>query len=153
MSGYLSQKAEQYRELVIQQKLFEKFCISVFASEEITLEPSELSYFQDLREEEAKDFKWRRLTFWPLLVCGMLFFDSTIVLPVTRTNFVRGIWNLVLGIPFVTIVTSGVVFYREKFESHEYAFELCEKYGIHLSDEERNIDFVDYSKLYSERVS
>lgn len=153
MSGYFAQKAEQYRELVIQQKLFEKFCTSVFGSEEISLEPSELSYFQDLRKEEEKDFKWRRFTFWPLWVCGMLLFDNIVVIPATRTNFVRGTWNLFLGIPFVSIVTTGVVFYREKFESHEYAFGLCEKYGIYLSEEEKNIDFVDYSRLYSEKLS
>ena len=83
----------------------------------------------------------------------MLLFDNIVVIPATRTNFVRGTWNLLLGIPFVSIVTTGVVFYREKFESHDYAFELCDKYGIYLSEEEKNIDFVDYSRLYSERIS
>jgi hypothetical protein len=42
-------------------------------------------------------------------------------------------WHLGVVMPLVTIATSGLVFKRsETFPSHQYALDLCEKYGIDL---------------------
>ena len=140
MFKFFEDKKALYSSMSRESKLFYKFCKLVYSTEELQITPTEKHQFEILRKQEAEDYNYRKKIFWPLYVSGLLLFDNQVVMPATRTNWGRGLYHLFLGLPFVGIVASGVVFYREKFPSHEYAFELCEKYNITLTSEEEQAE-------------
>lgn len=50
--------------------------------------------------------------------------------PMTKRNSSRWIVNIIGGIPMVTSILVGTLFYKEEFKSHSFAFELLDKYGV-----------------------
>lgn len=133
--GYVNRWFEEKKilmgELTEEQKMLENFFDQIYVKRETKLTDDELQLFEKLREDEAKDYKFRKFIWWPCYISGLLLFDHYMIMDITKTNFQRGFLNIVFGMPFVAIVMSGVVFYRKGFESHRYANELCQKYGLY----------------------
>ena len=111
------------------QEKFERFCTLAFAKNTLILEESEKKHFQELREIEGEDYKFRKKIFWPIWGLSLLLLDQLITIPATKSNKSRIFFNIVAGIPFISIVCTGLIFYNKQFESHEYAMSLCEKYN------------------------
>ena len=121
-------KKIQYESMKKSDEKFRNFCYQVFEDKTMTIEDSEKEHFYELSEIEHKDFEFRKRIFWPCCGLSLLLLDQFVTMPSTKGNKGRIVYNIIFGIPFVLVMCSGIIFYREKFESQEYAFTLCEKY-------------------------
>jgi hypothetical protein len=129
MNWYFEKKKSQYEGLKKTESRFARFCNEVYGDESLKLDPSEKKHFEELREIEAKDYKFRETVFWPVGALSLLVFDQLVTMPATKNNKARILYNIILGIPTVTLACSGLIFYKDTFESHEYAISLCDKYN------------------------
>lgn len=125
---YFENRKKEYEESKITEARFRRFCINVYENKSLSLEPSEKEHFESLREIELNDYNFRKKGFWPLWGLSFLLFDQIVTLPSSKSNKSRLLFNIMVGVPFVTASVMGIVFYREKIESQEYALSLCDKY-------------------------
>lgn len=128
MNNYIQSHKENLNVSKLNQEKFRNFCIGLYETQSLNIEPAEKAEFERLRVEENNDYEFRKKIFWPCYAFGLLLFDQIITMPASKSNKPRILYNTVLGIPFVGITCTGLIFYREKVASHEYALKLCEKY-------------------------
>lgn len=128
MNDFINRRRASYEELKQKEDKFRLFCTQTFDQKTLEINDAEKAHFYELREIESQDYQFRNKIFWPLWGLSLLLLDQIITMPSTKNNKTRILFNIIVGIPFVSVVVSGFVFYREKFESQEYAFSLCEKY-------------------------
>jgi hypothetical protein len=126
--NYIGNKKKEFEAEKAHSERFKSFCSQVYETKKLELEKDELEHFEALREIEANDYNTRKKLFWPMWGLGILMFDQIITIPSSQRNRPRILFNIIIGIPFVSVVCSGLIFYRAKVESHEYAISLCEKY-------------------------
>ncbi|CAG9331151.1 unnamed protein product [Blepharisma stoltei] len=134
---WIKQKISWVPESDPNQMLFLKFCKELYTTQELELTKEEKKQFDSLREEERKEYEKRKFWFWPLFVSGTLYLDQVIIMKITKTNSQRLWWACVFCMPLSGIASLGVSFYKESFPSHNYAFELCEKYKISVNEDEK----------------
>ena len=130
MNSYINSHKEKLERSKIIENRFKQFCIGLYETQTISIEPQEKEEFEKLRAKEHDDYIFRKKVFWPAWALGLLFFDQLYTMPSSRGNKIRIFTNIVLGIPFVSIAITGLIFYRENIESHEYAITLCDKYKV-----------------------
>ena len=126
--GYFDRRNKYLEERKNDEVMLRRFCNSVYKNKSLVVEEGELEKFEEMRKNEANDYHFRKKLFWPLFGLSVLLFDQSYSLRTTSTNKPRIAINLLFGVPFSAIFWSGVVFYKESFESHKYAIMLCEKY-------------------------
>lgn len=126
--NYFENRKKEYEESKITEARFRRFCINVYENKSLSLEQTEKDHFESLREIELNDYNFRKKGFWPLWGLSFLLFDQIVTLPSSKSNKSRLFFNIMVGVPFVTASVMGIVFYREKIESQEYALGLCDKY-------------------------
>jgi hypothetical protein len=129
MTSYITNHKSKFEESKKIDLKFHQFCKSLYETKTLSISPEEKQEFEHLRLKENEDYNFRKKIFWPAWALGLLFFDQLFTIPSSKGNKIRIFTNLVLGVPFVSIAVSGLIFYREKIESHEYALSLCEKYN------------------------
>ena len=66
MNNYIQNRKSEYEEMKKNQEKFERFCTLAFAKNTLILEESEKKHFQELREIEGEDYKFRKKIFWPI---------------------------------------------------------------------------------------
>lgn len=59
------------------------------------------------------------------------------VMRITANNTARILWGLGMTLPLAGMIAGSLCFYRKEFPSHNYAFDLCDKYKITVTEEER----------------
>lgn len=128
MNSYIENHKEKLESSKLVQRKFKNFCVGLYETGSLKIEPEEKIEFERLRESEHKDYLFRKNVFWPSWAAGLLVFDQIITMPSSKSNTIRVLFNACIGAPFVGIAVTGLIFYREKVPSHEFALNLCEKY-------------------------
>jgi len=128
MNNYINNHKEKLEDSKQVQNKFKNFCVGVYQTGSLKIEPEEKIEFEKLREVEDKDYGFRKKVYWPSWAAGLLVFDQIITMPSSKSNLMRMLFNMCIGAPFVGIAVTGLLFYREKVPSHEFALKLCEKY-------------------------
>lgn len=137
MGNYSDYKKSQKDLLTHELLLYRKFHKLVFEEKTLQLTEEELRVFQECRQEDDRDYKLRKILYGPSVVGGLFLFDNVVSIPYTKNNFVRGVWNLVIGLPVAASFSVFLVFYKEQIKSHQYAFRLCGKYGVDVDQDDR----------------
>jgi len=123
--------------------LFRKFCTLVYGTKELSITAEEQSLFELYRKKEEEEYRRRETLFWPVAFIGAVFIDTQFVIPNTKSSRGRWLVNALMGLPIALMTANGMVFYKESFESHVYAAGLCGKYGVKVTQEDREavVDF------------
>ena len=130
---------------------FKKFSIAVYGTKELVLTSEEKSKFEVLRKQEDEDYTWRTGVFWPLLFSGIVYVDTQIIIPYTKTTRSRIFFNFFFSFPILLIACHNIVFRNQKIESLTYAKELSKKYGISITDEDRKEAATLLGDLWTEK--
>jgi hypothetical protein len=140
MGNYFEYKSSQKAILNHEISLYRKFCRTVLVEKSVEITEEELAGYNLARADDDKDYRFRKMLYGPCLVGSFLMFDSFVTIPNTANNKVRGIWNLVVGLPVAAAFSLVLVFHKEQLKSHQYAFQLCGKYGVDLGPDEISSD-------------
>lgn len=123
--AWIDEKKALISNRFFKETLLKKFAEEIYVKKSIPITNEEQIKWEAMREEEQRDFRWRKLAFFPVWMAGIVGMDTAYVIPATNTNLQRGLVHLLIVMPLVSIFASGFVFKRANFESHDFALELC----------------------------
>jgi hypothetical protein len=137
MKSWVNERKALLDNLFNEKKIVSKVSSAMYDERNTGITSEERVQFETLREQEREDYVWRRNLFFPVWVAGILLVDTLYVIPQTKTNRGRFFVHLLVAVPLITIATTGAVFKQQKnFPSHDYAADLCKKYGLDLDEDD-----------------